>query len=79
MVHAYPSENVCSLVASALYVCGTGMNDQHARHAVQFSQEIFPTMKEGFPLPVLGSSRLGCTVRACAEHDFGRCDHGDKH
>ena len=28
---------------------------------------------------VLGSSRLGCTVRACAEHDFGSCDHGDKH
>ena len=30
-------------------------------------------------IPFLGSSRLGCKVRACAEHDFGRCDHGDKH
>ena len=28
---------------------------------------------------VLGSSRLGCMARACAEHDFGRRDHGDKH
>ena len=57
---------LCQIMYS-LSVCSDGTTSAAPR---SFRQNRPPART----LSVLGSSRLGCTVRACAEHDFGRRD-----